>query len=355
MHSKIINYRGARIMGLLLVVAEVIFLVRGGWRSAVDDWDRGAFVILAVVLSIGIAFLLSQAYTLFNDKKYFVGSLAVMAWMLVAAYAWGTTVSVSAINRAEIESDRQATLTKATYSADTVNDLTRRLKLKEEALNFLPESRTPEAIQGEINAQKQAKRWDATSGCTNATTARSRAYCQGIARLEAEKADSGKRLELQAEVDNLAKQLQDARSVVTTGPAALASVDPEFKVLASMMTASENPGGHAIWAAEMLRHANLAFVLLLSAIVNLVATALAVKAEGPLLGLTGGQVVSTAGLRFTEPEQVSASPYMATKASEEPTLADKLSNVAVNVAEELRRRFAFRPTGPSAPMIEAAA
>jgi len=349
--NEAIIRKGAAVMGLLLVLAEVIFLIRGGWRSAIDDYDRTAFVILAIVLSLGIAFLPSAAYRLFLGKRYVVGGLACLAWMLVAAYAWGTTVSVSAINRAEIESDRQATLTKATYSADTVSDLTRRLKLKEEALNFLPESRTPEAIQGEINAQKQSKRWGATSQCTNATTTRSRTYCQGIARLEAEKADAGKRLELQAEVDNLSAQLQEARAVVTTGPQALASVDPEFKVLASMMTATENPGGHAIWAAEMLRHANLAFVLLLSAIVNLVATALAVKAEGPLFPPLGGQMLSTAGIRLETPEPVSASPYMATKPSSEPSLSEKL----VNVAEELRKRFAFRPTGPSAPMIEAAA
>lgn len=350
--NETIIRRGAVLMGLLLVVAEVIFLVRGGWRSAVDDYDRWAFVILAVVLSLGIAFLPSAAFRLFRARSHVVGGLACVAWMLVAAYAWGTTVSVSAINRAEIESSRQATLTKATYSADTVNDLTRRLKLKEEALNFLPDSRTPEAIQGEINAQKQAKRWEATSQCTNATTSRSRVFCQGIARLEAEKADAGKRLELQAEVDNLAKQLQDARSVVTTGPQALASVDPEFKVLASMMTATENPGGHAIWAAEMFRHANLAFVLLLSAIVNLVATALSVKAEGFPTG-TGTQILATHGIRLEEAEKPLASPYMATKMPEGPSTAEKLQTVA----EELGRRLKglVRPTGPSAPMIEVAA
>lgn len=354
--NEAIIRKGAAVMGLLLVLAEVIFLIRGGWRSAIDDYDRTAFVILAIVLSLGIAFLPSAAYRLFLGSRYVVGSLAVMAWMLVAAYAWGTTVSVSAINRAEIESDRQATLTKATYSTDTVNDLTRRLKLKEEALNFLPESRTPEAIQGEINAQKQAKRWAATSQCTNATTSRSRAYCQNIARLEAEKADSGKRLELQAEVDNLAKQLQEARSVVTTGPQALASVDPEFKVLASMMTASENPGGHAIWAAEMLRHANLAFVLLLSAIVNLVATALSVKAEG-FPPASGTQILTTHGIRLEEAEKPQASPYMATKPSDEPSLAEKVTAAVANVRDELDRRLKglVRPTGPSAPMIEVAA
>lgn len=350
--NETIIRKGAVLMGLLLVVAEVIFLVRGGWRSAVDDYDRWAFVILAVVLSLGIAFLPSAAFRLFRAKSHVVGGLACIAWMLVAAYAWGTTVSVSAINRAEIESSRQATLTKATYSADTVNDLTRRLKQKEEALNFLPESRTPEAIQGEINAQKQGKRWDATSGCTNATTSRSRTYCQNIDRLEAEKADAGERKLLQSEIDNLAKQLQEARAVVTNGPAALASVDPEFKVLASAYTWSENPGGHAIWAAEMFRHANLAFVLLLSAIVNLVATALSVKAEGfPPSSGTG--VFATNGVRLESPEPVEYSPYMATKMPEGPTTAEKLQTVA----EELGRRLKglVRPTGPSAPMIEVAA
>lgn len=354
--NEAIIRKGAAIMGLLLVLAEVIFLIRGGWRSSVDETDRWAYVILAVVLSLGIAFLPSAAFRLFRAKSPLVGGLAVFAWAIVACYAWGTTVSVSAINRAEIESSRQATLTKATYSTDTVNDLTRRLKLKEEALNFLPESRTPEAIQGEINAQKQAKRWEATSQCTNATTSRSRVYCQGIARLEAEKADAGKRLELQAEVDNLAKQLQDARSVVTTGPQALASVDPEFKVLASMMTATENPGGHAIWAAEMLRHANLAFVLLLSAIVNLVATALSVKAEG-FPPASGTQLLTTHGIRLEEAEKPQASPYMATKPSDEPSFIEKVSAAVANVKEELERRArgVIRPTGPSAPMIEVAA
>jgi hypothetical protein len=326
-------------MGLLLVLAEVIFLIRGGWRSAIDDYDRTAFVVLAIVLSLGIAFLPSAAYRLFLSKRHVVGGLACVAWLLVAAYAWGTTVSVSAINRAEIESDRQAHLTKATYSGAEVDDLARKLAKVEEELNFLAQSDPPETIQGRINALKQGKRWEATSQCTNATTSKSRKYCAEIAKLEGDKALAGRRLELEAVRDTTAKALGEARAVALEAkPEALSSVDPEFRVLASMAVWSEAPGAHAVWAAEMFRHANLAFVLLLSAIVNLVATALSVKIETPIIP-TGHRTGS--GVPEVPAPQPEPMP--------EP--------VRTMDFEALRKRLMgfVRPTAPSAPMIEAGA
>lgn len=340
--NETIIRRGAVLMGLLLVLAEVIFLIRGGWRSAVDDYDRTAFVILAVVLSLGIAFLPSAAYRLFLTRRWIVGGLACLAWVLVAAYAWGTTVSVSAIARAEITSDRQATMTKASYSSDTVGDLTRKLSKKEQELNFLADIDPPETIQGRINALKQGKRWGATSQCTNATTRKSRAYCAEIAKLEGDKALSGRRLELQAEIDTIGAELATARQVVTTQPAALASVDPEFMVLASMAAWSETPGTHAIWAAEMFRHANLAFVLLLSAIVNLVATALSVKAEGPARATMtfGGSGVP----------DIASAPDEAPQPLPEPVrIADKVSDGLAVLRQTLFGRPA--PTAPSHTIV----
>lgn len=353
MHDeKIIRY-GMRAMGLLLMAVECYFLVRGGARAAVDEYDQAGFIALAAALSLGISFLPSAAFNLFRKQRWAVGSLAVLAWAFFAVYAWGTTVSVSAINHAEVQSAREASMVKATYTGDAVDELTRKLKKAEEELNFLPESRTPAAIQGEINAQKQAKRWDATSGCTNATTSRSRAYCQGIARLEAEKADAGRRLELQAVIDRLGGEITIARAAAMQAkPQALANANPENAILASIYTFNRTPGEDAVWATEMGRYANMAFILLASAIVNLVATALNAGKGGGLVVPTT-QVASTANVRLESPEPVEYSPYMATKMPEGPTTAEKLQTVA----EELGRRLKglVRPTGPSAPMIEVAA
>ena len=124
--------------------------------------------------------------------------------------------------------------------------------------------------------------------------------------------------------------------------------------MASISTWDMKPGEKSIWSAEMSRYILVALLLLASAFVFLAGSNLAWPFKAVMEafpGPTGGHVVSTAGLRLTEPEPVQASPFMACKEPEGPTVAERL----VNVAEELKRRFAFRPTGPSAPMIEAAA
>lgn len=351
MHDeKIIRY-GMRAMGILLMAVECYFLVRGGARAAVDEWDKMGFIALAAALSLGISFLPSAAFTLFRKGRMAVGCFACIAWAFFALYAWGTTVSVSAINHAEVQSAREASIVKATYTGDAVAEIERKLKKLEEELNFLPVERPPQTIAAEIDGLKQSKRWGATSGCTNATTGRSRTYCKQYFALKAEMDSSGRRIELQGLIETTARDLASARSVAMQAkPHALANANPENAILASIVTLNRNPGEDAVWATEMGRYANMAFILLASAIVNLVATALNAGKGGGLVVPTS-QVASTENVRLETPEPVSVSPYMATKASVEPSLTDKF----VNVAEELRRRFAFRPTGPSAPMIEAAA
>jgi len=355
-HTKILGY-GLIGIGIVLVAVEASMMMRAGARNGIDAIDQYLFMALGAAVAIGVAVLPTAIDRLTRLRMWTAAAGASFVWMAFMAYSMMSTVSVSAISRAELMSDRLVHQTAYEDNRATVDDLTRRLKLKEEALNFLPESRTPEAIQGEINAQKQSKRWDATSQCTNATTSRSRTYCQSIARLEAEKADAGKRLELQAEVDNLANQLAEARKTSTGGAIAspvLAHADPEALIMASISTWDMKPGEKSIWSAEMSRYILVALLLLASAFVFLAGSNLAWPFKAVMEafpGPTGGHVVSTAGLRLTEPEPVQASPFMACKEPEGPTVAERL----VNVAEELKRRFAFRPTGPSAPMIEAAA
>lgn len=360
-HTKTLGY-GLIAIGIVLVAVEASMMMRAGARNGIDAIDQYLFMALGAAVAIGVAVLPTAIDRLTRLRMWTAAAGASFVWVAFMAYSMMSTVSVSAISRAELMSDRMVHQTAYEDNRATVADLERRLKLKEEALNFLPESRTPEAIQGEINAQKQSKRWAATSQCTNATTSRSRTYCQGIARLEAEKADAGKRLELQAEVDNLANQLAEARKSSTGGAIAspvLAHADPEALIMASISTWDMKPGEKSIWSAEMSRYILVALLLLASAFVFLAGSNLAWPFKAIADGFppsSGGHVFATHNIRIEQAEAPQASPYMATKPASEPSMADRLKAVAVDVAAELKRRaFYHRPTGPSAPMIEAAA
>ena len=65
-------------------------------------------------------------------------------------------------------------------------DLREELERARETLKTLPAHRPTGTVNGEIEAFKQNNRWMASGECTNATSGKSMAYCEGFYKLKAE-------------------------------------------------------------------------------------------------------------------------------------------------------------------------
>jgi hypothetical protein len=169
--------------------------------------------------------------------------------------------------------------------------------------------------------------------------------------LQGDKALSGRRLEIQAELDNIAGQLSEARKS-STGEAiaspVLAHADPEAMIMASIATWEMVPDEKSVWSSEMSRYILVALLLLASAFVFLAGSNLAWPFRAVLDAIppaSGTQVHTTRHIVPDVVEAPQASPYMATREVEPEGLTAAV--------EALRQRLIglVRPTAPSAPLI----
>ncbi len=76
-------------------------------------------------------------------------------------------------------------------------------------LSTISEKRSPEAINAEIEAHKQHKRWASTIECTDATVQESRLYCRAYNQLKADLATAERRNQLEARLAGLKAAITD--------------------------------------------------------------------------------------------------------------------------------------------------
>jgi hypothetical protein len=125
-----------------------------------------------------------------------------------------------------------------------IDDLREQLKTTQAEQSALLGQRASAAVQADIEAAKQHKRWDSTKGCTDATLPDSREFCKEFHALGAELATAQKAERLSDQVVELQRQLSTATVKRETAPAE--TVDGKATVIASLVGTSESQTSRSI-------------------------------------------------------------------------------------------------------------
>lgn len=156
-----------------------------------------------------------------RSKTYSQALGGAMLFALCLTYSLSNSLGFGALNRADTTGSR-------VLQAQTHQDLRSELDRLRATLKSLPEHRPAGTVLGEIGATKQNSRWTSTSGCTDATIAESRTYCENYFKLRAEHAAAGQAETLDARIADLRSQLSGLTAV------AASKADPQSQVLAEL-------------------------------------------------------------------------------------------------------------------------
>ena len=217
------------VLGVLGVLAAAILLVvsaamnwRFGYSLGKTEFDAtiyGAASAASDVLKALIPFLILAAIRGRNWSQA-LGGILLLA--ICSSYSLTSSLGFAALNRADTVSERAA-------SAATYKDLRAQMDYLRGQMEQLPQHRPAGVVSSNIDRMKQHRRWDSTSGCTNATVTPSIEYCKEFHGLEAELAAANKAETLDQRMSAVRAKLDDARRA---GPSTEA--DPQAAILSSI-------------------------------------------------------------------------------------------------------------------------
>jgi hypothetical protein len=206
-------------------------LARGAARWAMSDWDRFSYGTIAATIPwvLGLMpFLI--AYTWKAGKRTgrptMLSLIGMFVWVVFAAYnIIGAGGAISFI-RNDVISERQ-------HGADTQKDRKDQREALAAQRAAIPKSTRPAGtVDALIVAEKAKRYWDWTDGCRSTSNSRERAYCEGIANLQAEAAAARVLVELTTKIGALDAKME------TAGPVS-EKVDPQASWLAKWTPVSE--------------------------------------------------------------------------------------------------------------------
>jgi hypothetical protein len=147
---------------------------------------------------------------------------SALVWVVVTAYSLTSALGHAALNRFDSAGKRAVT-------AQTYKDHRADLKRAKEQLSWVPQHRPAQAVQADIEAVKTERRWTISSGCTDVTTRKSRAFCEKYHGLQAELASAKQSVALEARIAGIESKLAK-----TKGTTVLSEADPQAAVLTKL-------------------------------------------------------------------------------------------------------------------------
>ena len=164
---------------------------------------------------------------------FFVAAVRVRAWgrvaactlvgFIVTAYSLTSALGHAALNRLDTTGQRAATV--QAYK-DNRADLAR----AKEQLSWIPQHRPGPAVQADIDTLKNERRWSMSVGCTDVTTAKSRAFCEQYHGLQAELASAQQSVTLEAKIADIQSKLAGSK-----GATVMSEADPQAAMIAKVI------------------------------------------------------------------------------------------------------------------------
>ncbi len=212
---------GVLAAGVLLAVSAAM-----NWRfglslgkTELDGQIYGAASAAADCLKALVPFFLFAAV---KNRVWSQAIASAVVWVVVTSYSLTSAFGHAALNRFDTAGARMQT-------AENYKNLRADLKRAQEQLSWVPQHRPAGTVQADISGLKGERRWDWTQGCTDATTKKSRGFCDRYHGLVSELASAEKAVSLEARI----AQTQ-AKLAKVDGLAAMSEADPQAAVLAKL-------------------------------------------------------------------------------------------------------------------------
>lgn len=188
-------------------------------RTELDGQIYGAASAAADCMKALVPFFFFAAI---RNKIWSQAAASALVWTVVMAYSLTSALGHAALNRSDSTGQRA-------LQAQSYQDHRADLARAQEQLSWIPQHRPAQAVQADIETVKNERRWRISSGCTDVTTSKSRAFCEKYHGLQAELASAEQASVLEARIaDTQAKLAQ------SSGGSVMAQADPQAAVLAKL-------------------------------------------------------------------------------------------------------------------------
>ena len=211
---------GVLAAGVLLAVSAAMNW-RFGYQLGKEEFDGvlyGSASVAADCLKALAPFFIVAAM---KNRMWVQAAASGMVLMVVVVYSLTSALGHAALNRGDT-SGKRATEVQA------YQDLRADLKRAKEQLAWVPAHRPAATVQAELSALETQRRWRSTKGCTNATVAPSRRFCEDHAKLGAELASANEAAKLEARIAETQARLGKLDGVTHS------AADPQAVVLAKL-------------------------------------------------------------------------------------------------------------------------
>jgi hypothetical protein len=188
-------------------------------RTEFDGQIYGAASAAADCMKALVPFFFFAAV---RTKMWSQAAASALVWVVVTAYSLTSALGHAALNRLDTAGQRAATV--QNYK-DHRADLAR----AKEQLSWIPQHRPAQTVQAEIATAKNERRWTMSSGCTDVTTSKSRAFCENYNGLQAELASAEQSVALEARIADVQSKLAES-----SGETVMSEADPQAAVLAKL-------------------------------------------------------------------------------------------------------------------------
>lgn len=204
------------------IAMNVLFL-SGFGQSDIEAVVLGAASGAADILKCLLPLLIAYSW---REKRTTASASGLFVWALFTAISFTSAIGFAADNRAYVTASRAGIIDAQTARANE------RLSLQAR-LSALPPHRPVAVVEAAIQAHQQSQRWIATHKCENATISKSRDYCAGFFKLEAERSAA-------KEADALRGELRDLPQEGGGYGTNDRSADPQVSLLAKISGLAED-------------------------------------------------------------------------------------------------------------------
>lgn len=207
---------------LLLVSAKMNY--RFGYSLGKTPEDGEIYAWASVAADVFKALVPFFFFAAWRSKAWAAALAAFAVWLVVTGYALTGALGHSLLNRME-------TAGKRTLAAETHKDLRAGLKKNQDDLNWLPSSRSTDAVKAEMESlrAKNMLLWTNSSECERPEGKGQRTFCGDYFKLKGELGNAESAAKFRAKIEDIEGKLAD-----TKNDAVMEEADPQAGTLAKV-------------------------------------------------------------------------------------------------------------------------
>lgn len=211
---------GVLAAGVLLAVSAAMNW-RFGYQLGVAEFDKLLYASASAAADCLKALVPFLIFAAIKNRMWSQAAASTLVWVVVTVYSLTSALGHAALNRGDT-SGKRAT------EVQTYQDLRADLTRAKEQLGWVPAHRPAATVQAELSGLETNRRWRSTNGCSNATVAPSRRFCENHAKLGAELASANEAAKLEARIAETQARLAKLDGVTHS------AADPQAVVLTKL-------------------------------------------------------------------------------------------------------------------------